>query len=76
MALSRISSEEAPMDNATSKFVRAGTLEELKAEGRLVVHGRHRPVLLVYEDGHVFALDNRCPHMGSLWSAAVSRTAS
>jgi nitrite reductase/ring-hydroxylating ferredoxin subunit len=64
MALSRISSEEAPMDNATSKFVRAGTLEELKAEGRLVVHGRHRPVLLVYEDGHVFALDNRCPHMG------------
>ena len=52
------------MDNATSNFVRAGTLEELKAKGRLVVHGRHRPVLLVYEDGHVFALDNRCPHMG------------
>jgi nitrite reductase/ring-hydroxylating ferredoxin subunit len=52
------------MDNATSKFVRAGTLEELKAKGRLVVHGRHRPVLLVYEHGHVFAFDNRCPHMG------------
>jgi nitrite reductase/ring-hydroxylating ferredoxin subunit len=52
------------MDNAASKFTRAGTLEELKAKGRLVVHGRHRPVLLVYEDGHVFALDNRCPHMG------------
>jgi nitrite reductase/ring-hydroxylating ferredoxin subunit len=28
------------------------------------VHGRHRPVLLVHEGGHVFALDNRCPHMG------------
>src|SRR6478672_3148427 len=39
-------------------------LKELKAKGRLVVHGRHRPVLLVYEGGHVFALDNRCPHMG------------
>jgi nitrite reductase/ring-hydroxylating ferredoxin subunit len=52
------------MDTSTSDSVRAGSLEELKAEGRLVVHGRHRPILLVHEDGHVFALDNRCPHMG------------
>jgi nitrite reductase/ring-hydroxylating ferredoxin subunit len=52
------------MDNTTSDFVRAGSLEELKAKGRLVVHGRHRPVLLIHEGGHVFALDNRCPHMG------------
>jgi nitrite reductase/ring-hydroxylating ferredoxin subunit len=52
------------MEKTISDFVRAGTLEELKAKGRLVVHGHHRPVLLVYEDGHVFALDNRCPHMG------------
>src|SRR3984957_11609193 len=52
------------MDTETSNFVRASTLEELKAKGRLVVHGRHRPILLVHEDGHVFALDNRCPHMG------------
>src|SRR5260370_23549137 len=52
------------MDAETSNFVRAGTLDELKAKGRLVVHGRHRPILLVYECGRVFALDNRCPHMG------------
>ena len=52
------------MDTATSDFVRAGSLEELKAKGRLVVHGRHRPILLVHEGGQVFALDNRCPHMG------------
>jgi len=52
------------MDTTTPDFVHAGSLEELKAKGRLVVHGRHRPVLLVYEDGRVFALDNRCPHMG------------
>ena len=52
------------MDTTASDFVRAGSLEELKAKGRLVVHGRHRPVLLVHEGGHVFALDNRCPHMG------------
>ena len=52
------------MNTTTPDFVHAGSLEELKAKRRLVVHGRHRPVLLVYEDGHVFALDNRCPHMG------------
>ncbi len=52
------------MDTAISNFVRAGSLEELKAKGRLVVHGRHRPILLIHEGGHVFALDNRCPHMG------------
>jgi nitrite reductase/ring-hydroxylating ferredoxin subunit len=48
----------------TSDFVRAGSLEELKATGRLVVRGRHRPILLVHDRGRVFALDNRCPHMG------------
>jgi hypothetical protein len=52
------------MDTMTSDFVRAGRLEELKAKGRLVVHGRHRPILLVHEGGNVFALDNRCPRMG------------
>jgi len=56
--------DEPPMDAETSNFVRAGTLEELIAKGRLVMHGRHRPILLVHECGHVFALDNRCPHMG------------
>ena len=52
------------MDITTPDFVLAGSLDELKAKGRLVVHGRHRPILLVEEGGHVFALDNRCPHMG------------
>ena len=45
------------MDTPTTDFVRAGSLEELKAKGRLVVHGPHRPILVVYDD-------NRCPHMG------------
>jgi len=52
------------MDTVASDFVRAGTLQELKAKKRLLVHGRHRPILVVEESGHVFALDNRCPHMG------------
>src|ERR1700757_5086378 len=52
------------MDIMTPDFVLAGSLDELKAKGRLVVHGRHRPILLVEGGGHVFALDNRSPHMG------------
>jgi nitrite reductase/ring-hydroxylating ferredoxin subunit len=52
------------MDTTSSDFIRVGSLEELKTKGRLVVHGRHRPILLIHEGGHVLALDNRCPHMG------------
>src|SRR4051794_9617168 len=52
------------MDTPTTEFVHAGSLEELKAKGRLVAHGRHRPILVVHDKGRVFALDNRCPHMG------------
>ena len=52
------------MDAPNTEFVYAGSLEELKAKGRLVVHGSHRPILVIYDRGRVFALDNRCPHMG------------
>jgi nitrite reductase/ring-hydroxylating ferredoxin subunit len=52
------------MDAPNQEFVRAASLEELEAKGGLVVHGPHRPILVVYDRGRVFALDNRCPHMG------------
>jgi nitrite reductase/ring-hydroxylating ferredoxin subunit len=52
------------MDTQNKDFVRAGSLQELKAKGRLVVRGSHRPILVVHDGGRVFALDNRCPHMG------------
>jgi nitrite reductase/ring-hydroxylating ferredoxin subunit len=52
------------MDVANKELAFAGSLEELKAKGRLVLHGGHRPILVVYDRGRVFALDNRCPHMG------------
>ena len=54
------------MDLPSREFVLAGSLEELKARGRLVVHGGHRPILVIYDRGRVFGLDNRCPHMGFL----------
>jgi nitrite reductase/ring-hydroxylating ferredoxin subunit len=52
------------MNIPITSFVRAGSLEELKAKGRLVVRSAHRPILVVHDRGRVFALDNRCPHMG------------
>lgn len=52
------------MDAPTKEFVLAGSLEELRAKGRLVLHGNHRPILVLYDHGRVFAVDNRCPHMG------------
>ena len=51
-------------DAPNKEFARAGSLQELKAKGRLLVHGHHSPILVIYDRGRVFALDNRCPHMG------------
>ena len=47
-----------------AEFLRAGTIQELKSKGRLVVRGAHRPILIIEDQGRIFALDNRCPHMG------------
>ena len=52
------------MDKANTNFVRAGSIEELKAKRHLTVRGPHRPILVVYANERVFAFDNRCPHMG------------
>jgi nitrite reductase/ring-hydroxylating ferredoxin subunit len=52
------------MDAPNKEFALAGSFEELEAKGRLVVHGEHRPILVIYDRGRIFALDNRCPHMG------------
>jgi nitrite reductase/ring-hydroxylating ferredoxin subunit len=49
---------------ATEPFVRAASLAELRAAGRLVVHVE-RHTLCLFADGEgVYAVDNRCPHMG------------
>ncbi len=52
------------MNDAPLDFVFACTLEDLETTGRFLLRGRHRPVLLVRDQGRIFALDNRCPHMG------------
>jgi nitrite reductase/ring-hydroxylating ferredoxin subunit len=49
---------------AHERRVRAASLSELRAAGRLVVRlGRHT-VCLFAEGDDVYAVDNRCPHMG------------
>src|SRR5262245_20616723 len=60
------------MDAPNQDFALAGSLEELKQKGRLVVPGRDRPILVIYDRGRVFALDNLCPHWNlSLASGSV-----
>src|SRR5262249_14118635 len=51
------------MDAPNQDFTLAGGLEELKQKGRLLVQGRDRPILVIYDRGRVFALHTRCPHM-------------
>ncbi|NVH73567.1 Rieske 2Fe-2S domain-containing protein [Paraburkholderia sp. JPY432] len=52
------------MDPRDEEFVLAGSLEELRAKGRCIVQGGHGPIVVICDRERVFALDNRCPHMG------------
>jgi nitrite reductase/ring-hydroxylating ferredoxin subunit len=49
---------------ATERLVRAASLAELRASGRLVVHVDGHTVCLFADGDEVYAVDNRCPHMG------------
>jgi nitrite reductase/ring-hydroxylating ferredoxin subunit len=49
---------------ATDRAVRAASLEEVRAKGRLVVHVDRHTLCLFAEGEEVYAVDNRCPHMG------------
>ncbi|MBI4782809.1 MAG: Rieske (2Fe-2S) protein [Oscillatoriophycideae cyanobacterium NC_groundwater_1537_Pr4_S-0.65um_50_18] len=45
-------------------LVRAATLADLQEKGQLLVRLNQQPVALFYSDDRVYAIDNRCPHMG------------
>src|SRR2546421_8323092 len=49
---------------ATDSLVRATSLDDLRAAGRLVVHLDGHTVVLFLDGDEVHACDNRCPHMG------------
>ena len=60
----------------STDFIRVATLDELKTAGMIVVRGARCPLLVVYDDGKVFALDNRCRILDSRSIEARSKTAS
>jgi nitrite reductase/ring-hydroxylating ferredoxin subunit len=45
-------------------LVRAATLAELQEKGQLLVRLNQQPIALFYSNDRVYAIDNRCPHMG------------
>src|ERR687891_2482705 len=50
---------------ATSeRLVHAASLADVRAAGRLVVHVDRQTLCLFAEGDGVYAVDNRCPHMG------------
>jgi nitrite reductase/ring-hydroxylating ferredoxin subunit len=49
---------------AARPLVRAASLAELRASGRLVVHVERHTLCLFADGDEVYAVDNRCPHMG------------
>ncbi|MBD1911095.1 MULTISPECIES: Rieske (2Fe-2S) protein [unclassified Leptolyngbya] len=55
------------MTSTTSQLqslVRAASLVELQEKGQLLVRINQQPVALFYSGERVYAIDNRCPHMG------------
>lgn len=48
----------------SKSFVRAATLAELQEKGQLLVRLNQQTIALFYSNDRVYAIDNRCPHMG------------
>ncbi|MDQ5842360.1 MAG: Rieske (2Fe-2S) protein, partial [Thermoproteota archaeon] len=61
------------MIKEAKKPIPSGTLEELRQKGCLSVIGQGYDIVLFYHEGKVYALDNRCPHMGFPLSRGSTR---
>ena len=65
---------DAPSDTTTTDLVRVASLEELRAQGQIVLAAGGRTIAVFYDasqddptltdECRVHAVDNRCPHMG------------
>ena len=49
---------------SADQFVRVAQLDDLREEGQEIVAPAGKSVALFYHDDEVYAVDNRCPHMG------------
>ena len=52
------------MTTTTQGLIKAGSLDELRARGCAVVTGGGHTIAVFYHRDKVYAVDNRCPHMG------------
>ena len=52
------------MATQSAEPIRVGSIDELKTGGCRVVTGVGHAVAVFYHDGRVYAVDNRCPHLG------------
>ena len=52
------------MTTTLAGHVRVGTLEEVKGRGCTLVTGSGPTIAVFHHNGGVYAVDNRCPHMG------------
>ena len=52
------------MGKPARERLNAGSIDEIKLKGRILVRGRPVPIVLFYSEGEFHAVDNRCPHMG------------
>jgi len=52
------------MATSVKGYIKAGILEELKERGCMVVTGGGHAIAVFLHEGQVYAVDNRCPHMG------------
>jgi nitrite reductase/ring-hydroxylating ferredoxin subunit len=49
---------------ATDNYVQVADLDTLESDGRKLTTEGGQAIALFYHDGEVYAVDNRCPHMG------------
>ena len=52
------------MATSVKGHIRVGSLDQLKERGCMVVTGGGHAIAVFLHEGEVYAVDNRCPHMG------------
>lgn len=52
------------MATTNEQFVQVATVSDLEEEDRKLVNTRGQAVALFRHEGNIYAVDNRCPHMG------------
>lgn len=53
-----------PSTTPITRYVRAAQLADVEATGSLLVNLEQQTIALFFSDGKVYAINNRCPHMG------------